>query len=89
MESSIIKYTLKRDGRIVSFDGGRILNAILMAMSNTPEGRDEALAEGITSAVVASLESYCGNSRTDSVSVDLIHDFVEKALMSSSRQDAA
>ena len=87
--SMIIMSVLKRDGRIAPFDSGKIRGAIEKAMEATGAGVDSDLAAGLTGTVVSDLESFCGNSRTDTVKVDVIHEFVERALMGSRRKDAA
>ena len=89
MYSEIIKYAVKRDGRIVPFDDGFIFNAIVKAMNATPAGVDEGVADFITGNVVSQAEAVCGNGKTDSITVEEIHNLVESALMKSSRKDAA
>ena len=89
MENPVILFVVKRDGRSVPFDEGKIVNAILKAMDGTPEGRDEGLADFLTSRVVAQAEAICGNSHTDTVRVDDIHNLVERALMASPRKEVA
>ena len=89
MYSLIISKVRKRDGREVPFDDSKIYSAIEKAMNNTELGVDEGLADYLTVSVVQKLEALCGNSRTDTVSVDQIHEFVEIALMKSVRKDVA
>ena len=89
MYSNIIRYAVKRDGRVVPFDDGCILNAILKAMAATGDGIDEGLADFITQKVVRNAEALCGNGNTDIVSVEDIHELVETALMGSPRKEVA
>ncbi len=89
MYSDIIRIAIKRDGREVPFDDGRIFSAITKAMAATELGIDEGLADFLTDKVRRQAESICGNAKTDSIRVDDIHNLVETALMSSSRKDAA
>ena len=89
MYSDIIRIAIKRDGREVPFDDGRIFSAITKAMAATELGIDEGLADFLTDKVRRQAESICGNDNTDSIRVDDIHNLVETALMSSSRKDAA
>ena len=89
MFSYIVKFVEKRDGRVVRFDDDRIVSAIRKAMEATGNGDDPVLAASIASQVVRQVESLCGNSRTDTVKVDQIHEAVEVALMGSPRKDVA
>ena len=89
MFSYIVKFVEKRDGRVVRFDDDRIVLAIRKAMEATGNGDDPVLAASIASQVVRQVESLCGNSRTDTVKVDQIHEAVEFALMGSPRKDVA
>ena len=89
MFSYIVKFVEKRDGRVVRFDDDRIVSAIRKAMEATGNGDDPVLAASIASQVVRQVESLCGNSRTDTVKVDQIHEAVEFALMGSPRKDVA
>ena len=86
---NIVKYTIKRDGRVADFDDGRIYSAIIKAMSATKSGVDEGLADFLTVKVDALIEKYCEDHNTDRISVDRIHGYVENALMASPRTDAA
>ena len=89
MFSLIVSYVEKRDGRVVAFDDEHIFNAVCRAMEATEQGLDEKLASEITFSVVSQVEALCGNSRSDTVRVDQIHEAVETALMGSSRKDVA
>ena len=89
MFSNIIRYAVKRDGRVVPFDDGCILSAILKAMAATDAGVDEGLADFVTQKVVRNAEALCGNDNTDMVSVEQVHELVEEALMGSPRKDVA
>ena len=87
--SSLVKYTVKRDGRIADYDDGRIYSAIIKAMSATKAGPDEGLADYLTVKVNNLIEKHCEDNGSDRISVDLIHEYVENALMASPRTDAA
>lgn len=75
---------LKRTGQISDFDQGKIANAIKMAMAETKESVDEALAASLSYLIEEELETM-----QSPVSVEDIQDVVEKHLMESPRKDAA
>jgi ribonucleoside-diphosphate reductase alpha chain/ribonucleoside-triphosphate reductase len=75
---------LKRTGQITDFDQGKIANAIKMAMAETKNSVDEALAASLSYMIQEELESM-----TSPISVEDIQDIVEKHLMDSPRKDAA
>lgn len=70
----------KRDGRIVEFDGSKIVRAIEAAMSRTSIGIDHALSSFIAQKIEGTKNNY---------SVEEIQDLVENYLMSSDRKDVA
>lgn len=74
----------KRDGRIVDFDGSRIVNAINKAMIETYEGLDADLSNQIADSIAKTVEE-CREIKE----VEEIQDLVEAALMSSNRKDVA
>ena len=86
-----IKQVTKRDGRTQPFDENRIKVAILKAMRFSTDGlgEDAELAASLTAQVVNICDNLCCTKGTDALSVDQIHDLVEKALMRSSRPEAA
>jgi len=75
---------IKRNNSVVDFSTEKIKNAIVLAMSETKEGIDEALAIEITQAVDDKLKTY-----SSPFSVGIIQDIVEEKLMESSRKDVA
>lgn len=77
----MVKYVVKRDGRIVAFDNRKIVDAILKAMNVTDEGEDIVLAAEIAS-VISKLEA-------EQMSVEEIQDQVEMELMNSPRKEVA
>ena len=89
MYSMVILNAVKRDGRVVPFDDDRIYNAISKALENSPGGPDEGLADFLASSVVKRMEEDCAKRGVDSVSVEEIHEQVERVLMGSVRKDAA
>ena len=77
----MVKYVIKRDGRVVEFDKRKIVDAILKAMDVTEAGEDIVLAAEIA-AVISKIE-------TESMSVEDIQDNVEMELMNSPRKEVA
>ena len=77
----MVKYVVKRDGRIVAFDNRKIVDAILKAMNVTEGGEDIVLAAEIAS-VISKLEA-------EQMSVEEIQDQVEIELMNSPRKEVA
>ena len=74
---------VKRDGRVMEFCKDRIIDAIIKAMQQTPEGIDRELAEKIAVSIENQVESR------EEISVYELQDLVEKKLMASSRKDVA
>ena len=70
----------KRDGRVVSFDKNKIVNAILRAMRETDIGEDISLANAIADKI---------ENIAKPMNVEEIQDIVEYELMSSNRKDVA
>ena len=91
MLQNTIKKVTKRDGRVQEFDAARITNAILKAMRFATDGlgEDINLARELTAQVTETANNLCFTLGTDTLPVDRIHDLVEKALMRSSRPEAA
>ena len=77
----MVKYVVKRDGRVVLFDNRKIVDAILKAMDVTEEGEDIVLAAEIAS-LISKLDA-------EQMSVEQIQDHVEMELMNSTRKEVA
>jgi len=77
----MLETVIKRDGRIVEFDAEKIRKAVALAMQRTKKGVDEEIIEKII--------DYVESKNVKQLSVEEIHDIVEKRLMSSTRKDAA
>ncbi len=77
----MIQTVVKRDGRIVGFNGEKIAQAIRKAMLTTDRGEDEGLIYKIVDRIeLKGLEQ---------ATVEQIQDMVEMQLMQSSRKDVA
>ncbi|MGM9762518.1 MAG: anaerobic ribonucleoside triphosphate reductase [Candidatus Cryptobacteroides sp.] len=77
----MVKYVVKRDGRVVLFDNRKIVDAILKAMDVTEGGEDIVLAAEIAS-LISKLDA-------EQMSVEQIQDHVEMELMNSTRKEVA
>ena len=77
----MVKYVVKRDGRVVMFDNRKIVDAILKAMGVTEEGEDIVLAAEIAAAI--------SKIDVENMSVEDIQDQVEYELMNSTRKEVA
>ena len=77
----MVKYVVKRDGRVVMFDNRKIVDAILKAMGVTEEGEDIVLAAEIAAAI--------SKIDVENMSVEDIQDQVEYELMNSPRKEVA
>ena len=77
----MVKYVVKRDGRVVMFDNRKIVDAILKAMGVTEEGEDIVLAAEIAAAI--------SKIDVENMSVEAIQDQVEIELMNSPRKEVA
>ena len=76
---------IKRDGRVVEFEEKKFARAIRNAMKRTDLGVDEELIDKV-------MGSFRGSKLfkdTSEIDVDVIQDYIENALMKSSRKDAA
>lgn len=73
----MIKSIIKRDGRVVLYDEGKIASAILKAMEAAQEG-DASQAAAVANAVEAALEERCGAQPPQ---IEQIQDEVESQLM--------
>ncbi len=72
---------IKRDGRLIVFDKGKISDAILKAMNHTAMGQDIGIAKQIAQEIT--------DETNETISVEDIQDLVEKKLMASQRKDVA
>lgn len=77
----MVKTVIKMDGHIADFCPEKIVSAITRAMERTDAGVDLALANKIA--------DYIMNKSFDQMTVEDIHNMVERKLMGSSRKDAA
>lgn len=81
----MIKSIIKRDGRVVLYDEGKIASAILKAMEAAQEG-DASHAAAVANAVEAALEERCGAQPPQ---IEQIQDEVESQLMQMGFDNAA
>ena len=81
----MIKSIIKRDGRVVLYDEGKIASAILKAMEAAQEG-DASRAAAVANAVEAALEERCGAQPPQ---IEQIQDEVESQLMQMGFDNAA
>ena len=81
----MIKSIIKRDGRVVLYDEGKIDSAILKAMEAAQEG-DASQAAAVANAVEAALEERCGAQPPQ---IEQIQDEVESQLMQMGFDNAA
>ena len=81
----MIKSIIKRDGRVVLYDEGKIASAILKAMEAAQEG-DASQAAAVANAVEAALEERCGAQPPQT---EQIQDEVESQLMQMGFDNAA
>ena len=75
----------KRDGSIVPFDKNKIVNAVLKAMAETDQGKDDALAQ----YVAARIEAVFTADPEAECTVEKVQDMVEDLLMKSDNTFAA
>lgn len=81
----MIKSIIKRDGRVVLYDEGKIASAILKAMEAAQEG-DASQAAAVANAVEAALEERCGAQPPQ---IEQVQDEVESQLMQMGFDNAA
>ena len=81
----MIKSIIKRDGRVVLYDEGKIASASLKAMEAAQEG-DASQAAAVANAVEAALEERCGAQPPQ---IEQIQDEVESQLMQMGFDNAA
>ena len=77
----MVKYVVKRDGRLVDFNNQKIVAAILKAMDVTEAGEDIVLAAKIADTI--------SRRSADRMTVEDIQDCVEFELMKSPRKEVA
>ena len=77
----MVKYVVKRDGRLVDFNNQKIVAAILKAMDVTETGEDIVLAAKIADTI--------SKKETERMGVEEIQDCVEFELMKSPRKEVA
>lgn len=75
---------VKRDGRIVQFDGSKIVSAVLRAFDDVDGGITQ-YAENKADEIAR----YVGGLDHDKIEVEDIQDIVERKLMASNRKDVA
>ena len=79
---------LKRDGRIVIFDSGKVFNAMLSAYSSLHDTIDKEYVDVCNDAINAIIDEY--DSMDDRIlSVEDIQDIVEETLLNSKYNDVA
>lgn len=76
---------IKRDGRVVEFEEKKFARAIRNAMKRTDAGVDEEIID----KVMGSFKTSKLFKEKAEIDVDEIQDYIENALMKSSRKDAA
>ena len=81
----MIKSVIKRDGRVVLFDEGKIAAAVLKALEAAGEG-DAREAARVANKVTRHLEVDCGE---ESPQIEQIQDAVETGLMECGHDEAA
>ncbi len=77
----MVKNVIKRDGRVVTFDKKKIIDAVTKAMNVTDEGEDIVLAAEVAAAI--------SRIEAESMSVEDIQDRVEMELMNGPRKEVA
>lgn len=77
----MVRFVVKRDGRVVQFDKKKIIDAVGKAMDVTDGGEDIVLAAKIADTI--------SKIREESMSVESIQDRVEMELMKSPRKEVA
>lgn len=79
----MVTQVIKRNGRTVKFAKPKIVNAILKAWRDVGEVNEEA------EAFAAKIATEIENMSVDVLSVESIHDIIERKLMASSHKDVA
>lgn len=78
-----MKTVIKRDGRKVEFDKGKIYNAILSAFAIDEPNAEEA------KTIANNISTYVDNLELECMTVEQIQDIVEQQLMATDRKDVA
>ena len=85
---NVLPNVLKRDGRIVIFDSGKVFNAMLSAYSSLHDTIDREYVDVCNDAINAIIDEY--DSMDDRIlSVEDIQDIVEETLLDSKYNDIA
>ena len=85
---NVLPNVLKRDGRIVIFDSGKVFNAMLSAYSSLHDTIDREYVDVCNDAINAIIDEY--DSMDDRIlSVEDIQDIVEETLLDSKYNDVA
>lgn len=79
---------LKRDGRIVIFDSGKVFNAMLSAYSSLHDTIDREYVDVCNDAINAIIDEY-DSVGDNTLSVEYIQDIVEEILLDSKYNDVA
>ena len=86
--NNVLPNVLKRDGRIVIFDSGKVFNAMLSAYSSLHDTIDREYVDVCNDAINAIIDEY--DSVGDRIlSVEDIQDIVEETLLDSKYNDVA
>lgn len=80
-------YVVKRDGRVVEFDGDKIVSAILGAFNEVDKTIDD-YAISKANNIANYIEEYIRNSK-ELVGIEKIQDLCESGLMATKRKDVA
>lgn len=86
-QPGVLAFIEKRDGRVVSFDRTRIENAIAKACEANAE--DAAFVSGLVDSMMPELEALAARNENGMLSIEVIQDAVERALMASGRFELA
>lgn len=87
---------IKRNGDIVDFDSNKIFNAIKKAvLAHSKDTFDKSICENITTTVgkyceeYCNCKKYCNTNSTASIDIEIIQNFVERALIKFGYADTA
>lgn len=85
---NVLPNVLKRDGRIVIFDSGKVFNAMLSAYSSLHDTIDREYVDVCNDAINAIIDEY-DSVGDNTLSVEDIQDIVEETLLDSKYNDVA
>ena len=85
---NVLPNVLKRDGRIVIFDSGKVFNAMLSAYSSLHDTIDREYVDVCNDAINAIIDEY-DSVGDNTLSVEYIQDIVEETLLDSKYNDVA